>query len=80
VAEIGGRLRQTIRKAENEALGEMLARGLTVVKLSDTEKGVWRSEVRNAYEKFPCQQKYPELFQKVLRLHKEYRQNGAGLD
>jgi TRAP-type C4-dicarboxylate transport system substrate-binding protein len=80
VAEVGGRLRQTIRKAENEVLGEMQARGLTVVKLSDAEIGVWRSEVRNAYEKFPCQQKFPELFQKVLRLNKEYRKNNAGLN
>ena len=77
-AEIGGRLRQTIRRAEIEAVGEMLARGLTVVKLSDTENRVWQSEVRNAYFKFPCHQEYPELFQRILRLHKEFRKNDAG--
>lgn len=79
-ADIGGRLRQTIREAENEALAEMRARGLTVVKLNDNEISVWRSEVRSAYIKFPCQQEHPELFNKILRLHKEYRQKGIGLN
>jgi len=79
-AEIGGRLRRTIHKAENEAIGEMQARGLTVVKLNDNEIGMWRSEVGNAYVKFPCRQEHPKLFKKILRLHKEYRQKGVGLN
>ena len=78
--EIGRRLRQAIRKAEDQALSEMQARGLTVVKLSDAENKAWGSEVRSAYAKFPCQREYPELFEKILRLHNEYRQNDASLD
>ena len=70
-ADIVGRLRQTIRKAEAEALSEMIARGLTVVELDDAERGVWRTEVENAYSELPCHQKYPDLFQKVLQIQKE---------
>ncbi len=69
--DIVGRLRQTIRRAENEALDEMQARGLTVVKLSDSETELWRTEVVNTYAELPCKRERPEMFEKILELHKE---------
>lgn len=69
--DIVGRLRQTIRRAENEALDEMQARGLTVVKLSDSEIELWRTEVVNTYAELPCKRERPEMFEKILGLHKE---------
>ncbi len=69
--DIVGRLRQTIRNAENKALEEMQARGLTVVELSDSEIELWRTEVVNTYAELPCKRERPEMFEKILGLHKE---------
>jgi TRAP-type C4-dicarboxylate transport system substrate-binding protein len=71
--DIVGRLRGTIRQAENQALEEMKARGLTVVALNDGERQAWRSVVDSTLSELPCQQEYPEIFEKVIRFNREYR-------
>jgi TRAP-type C4-dicarboxylate transport system substrate-binding protein len=80
VREIGGKLRQTIRSAESDAIREMISRGLNVVQLDGADLNAWRSEVNAAYDRLPCRQSQPELLQEVLRLHEEYsRGPGASI-
>ncbi|HLF10976.1 MAG TPA: TRAP transporter substrate-binding protein DctP [Gammaproteobacteria bacterium] len=64
-------LRGEIHRAEEEAIGEMVARGLTVVDLDAQTVAQWRSESVAAYPRLDCALEHPALFDKVLRLQRE---------
>jgi TRAP-type C4-dicarboxylate transport system substrate-binding protein len=69
----GDDYRQKIRKSGEEAVTEMVKRGLNVIKLTDAEKALWRKEVESAYPKMRGTIVPAELFDEVVRLSKEYR-------
>lgn len=73
--EIGKSLRQSIRTAESEAINEMLERGLKIIKIEQSEREMWKSEVESAHDKMPCNQEHPELFDNILTLLQEFKNN-----
>ena len=76
--QIGKGLRDEIRRLGDEAIREMQARGLQIVSLDKATVDVWRNGAREAYNKLQCAQKHPKLFERILRLHEEYRSRGSG--
>lgn len=73
VGKVVKALRQEIRQSGADALKEMQKRGLQVIELDPPTIEQWRSEARRAYTKFGCSVQYPDLFEKILRLHQEFR-------
>jgi len=65
------KLRQEIRSAEQQAIHEMVARGLNLVELEPDEVSQWERTVRSAYSDHACSREHPVLFEKVMRLHGE---------
>lgn len=68
---IAADLREQNRAAEQEALAAMQSRGLSVVRLSEAERAKWLSAGRAAYPQLLCSERFPELFQRALALHRE---------
>jgi TRAP-type C4-dicarboxylate transport system substrate-binding protein len=62
------RMREEIHTAEVEAIEEMVARGLNVVRLEPGEIDAWRSEAEAVYPRLGCARDYPALFEEVMRL------------
>lgn len=65
------RMRQQIRTAELEAVDEMVARGLEVVKLDASARATWQSEARAIYPRLACAREHPALYQEVMQLHRK---------
>jgi TRAP-type C4-dicarboxylate transport system substrate-binding protein len=73
VRDTGQALRGTIRQAGDEAIKEMQQRGLQVIDVDTSTIAQWRAEAQRAYSKFGCSVHHPELFEKILRLHREFQ-------
>jgi TRAP-type C4-dicarboxylate transport system substrate-binding protein len=71
--DAGSRLRSTIRKLGDDAVGEMQKRGLNVVTLDASEMRSWRREADAAYPKLRGEYAPEELFDEVRRLRDEFR-------
>jgi TRAP-type C4-dicarboxylate transport system substrate-binding protein len=74
--EIGLSLRDEARRAEADAIAQMQARGLKVVKLSAAERAQWRQESRDTYPKLRGDYCPADLFDEVMRLSGTFA--GAG--
>jgi TRAP-type C4-dicarboxylate transport system substrate-binding protein len=61
-------LRTEVQRAEQEAIAEMVSRGLDVVELDDAAAAQWRSESEAVYPRLPCSREHPQLFRRVLEL------------
>jgi TRAP-type transport system periplasmic protein len=72
------RSRAQIRKMGDDAVAEMQKRGLNVVKLDAPVRAKWQSEAEAAYPKIRGRLVPEELFDEVVRLHKEFRSKRAG--
>jgi TRAP-type transport system periplasmic protein len=64
-------LRQRVQQAEQEAIAEMTARGLTVIQIDAATEAEWRELARDAYPQMTCGREHPDLLDKVIRLHRE---------
>jgi TRAP-type C4-dicarboxylate transport system substrate-binding protein len=62
------RMRVGIHTAEVEAIDEMVARGLQVVRLEPAEIELWRDEAEAVYPRLSCASEHPALFAEVMRL------------
>ena len=69
----GEQLRDEIRQAGENAVGEMVARGLKVIELDDATRALWRAEVEGAYPKLRGTLAPADLFDEVFRLRDELR-------
>jgi TRAP-type C4-dicarboxylate transport system substrate-binding protein len=65
------KLRREVQRAEQEAIDEMVARGLELVELDAPTVAEWRSEARAVYPKLACSREHAMLFEKVLELQRE---------
>jgi TRAP-type C4-dicarboxylate transport system substrate-binding protein len=65
------KLRSEIHRAEQEAIAEMAARGLTVVELDAPTIEEWRRESAAVYPRLDCALEHPALFEEVLRLQRQ---------
>jgi TRAP-type C4-dicarboxylate transport system substrate-binding protein len=70
---VGERLRDQIRKSEQDAIREMQTRGLQIVRLDNAAVELWRTVVIEAYPLLQCAKKHPQLFAKIMRLHEQYK-------
>jgi TRAP-type C4-dicarboxylate transport system substrate-binding protein len=73
VRHTGQALRDEMRRAGDEAIKEMQQRGLQIIDLDEVAIAQWRAEAQKAYTKLGCSVHHPEVFAKVLRLHREFR-------
>jgi TRAP-type C4-dicarboxylate transport system substrate-binding protein len=67
--EIGQSMRDQVRRAGEDAIQQMQARGLKVIKLTPAERALWRAEVNRAYPALRGEYCVPELYDEVMRLH-----------
>lgn len=67
-----------IRRAGEQAITEMQARGLKVVALNGADREVWRREARASYPRMRGISGHPAMFDKVLRLAEEYKKTFGG--
>jgi TRAP-type C4-dicarboxylate transport system substrate-binding protein len=63
-------MRAEIHAAEVESIEEMVARGLTVVRLEPSELELWRAEAEDVYPRLGCASSHPALFEEVMRLRR----------
>ena len=61
-------MRTGIHMAEVEAIDEMVARGLTVVRLEPAEIELWREQAEAIYPRLGCASEHPAIFAEVMRL------------
>jgi len=73
VSTIGAGLRNRIRRAEEDAIKEMQARGLQIVAVDRATTDLWRSDVNKAYPKLQCAKEYPALFAKIMQVHAQFQ-------
>lgn len=66
------------RRAGEQAIVEMQARGLKVVAVDGASRAEWLREARDAYPALRESIGFPELFDNVLRLAEEYKRNNPG--
>jgi TRAP-type C4-dicarboxylate transport system substrate-binding protein len=71
VQEVARTMRGEIRRGEQEAIDEMITRGLTVVSPDASAITAWRETAHGAYSELACAGQYPELFEKILLLQRE---------
>ncbi len=69
----GEDLRGKIRQSGDDAVLQMVKRGLKVIRLTDAERTEWRKQTEAAYPKIRGKLVPPDLFDEVVRLSKEYR-------
>jgi TRAP-type C4-dicarboxylate transport system substrate-binding protein len=74
--EIGLSLRDEARRAERDAIAQMQARGLQVVKLTAAERAQWRKESRETYPRLRGEYCPADLYDEVMRLNDAF--SGAG--
>lgn len=70
VQELAATLRAEVRRAEEEAIAEMVDRGLTVVRLDATSLAEWRNTAEAVYPELECAREYPALFDRVLSIQR----------
>ena len=63
------------RRAGEQAIVEMKARGLKVIAVDDDSRAEWLREARAAYPALRESIGFPKLFDEVLRLAKEYKRD-----
>ncbi len=73
VENIAKGLRERIRRAEDDAIREMQARGLQIVRVDQATMELWRAEVNKAYPELECTKKHPQLFSKIMQLHTQFQ-------
>jgi len=61
-------LRDETHDAEQQAIEEMVVRGLNVVELAPAEVAEWAALAESAYPALPCSREHPELFERILSL------------
>jgi TRAP-type C4-dicarboxylate transport system substrate-binding protein len=61
-------LRAQTHDAEQQAIEEMVARGLNVVSLTATEVAQWKALAQSAYPELACSREYPALFERIIGL------------
>jgi len=66
--ETGERLQQEIRKLEDQALQEMVKRGLTVIKPNEEQLAEWKKIIYEAYPKIRGDYIPADLFDEALRV------------
>ena len=71
VQEAAGSLRTEVRRAEEEAIGEMVDRGLTVVSLNGASRSEWQATAEAVYPDLECARDYPAMFDEVLNRQRE---------
>lgn len=64
-------LRQRIHESEQQAIDEMVARGLHLVDIDDAARRQWQQAVESIYTELSCGRDHPALLQKVVRLQKQ---------
>jgi TRAP-type C4-dicarboxylate transport system substrate-binding protein len=74
--DIGQSMRDDARRAERDAIQQMQARGLKLVKLNGTERAQWRKEAAEAYPKLRGDYCPSELYGEVMRLHDAFPGRG----
>jgi TRAP-type C4-dicarboxylate transport system substrate-binding protein len=67
--EIGHSMRDEARRAGEDAIRQMQARGLKVIELTPAERALWRAEVDRAYPALRGEYCVPELYDEVMLLH-----------
>jgi TRAP-type C4-dicarboxylate transport system substrate-binding protein len=65
------RMRAGIHTAEVEAIDEMVARGLNIVRLEPAEIELWREQAEAIYPRLGCAREHPALFAEVMRLQSQ---------
>lgn len=75
---IGRELRESIRRAGEDAVAEMKARGLEVVVLDEAELAEWRREGLAAWPRLRGKFVESDFFDEVMRLHAQYRRLSRG--
>jgi TRAP-type C4-dicarboxylate transport system substrate-binding protein len=71
--EAGDRLRTAIRAMGDDAVDEMQKRGLNVVRMSETETALWRTDAEKAYPQLRGRYCPSDLFDRVGQLRDEFR-------
>jgi TRAP-type C4-dicarboxylate transport system substrate-binding protein len=66
--ELGQSMRDVARRAERDAIAQMQARGLKLVKLSAGEREQWRREADQAYPRLRGEYCPPDLYDEVMRM------------
>jgi TRAP-type C4-dicarboxylate transport system substrate-binding protein len=66
--DIGQSMRDDARRAERDAIAQMQARGLQLVKLSTAERTQWRREAEQAYPRLRGDYCPPDLYDEVMRM------------
>ena len=64
------KLRTEVQRAEQQAIAEMAARGLTIVELGAADVEAWRRESAAVYPRLDCNLEHPRLFERVLELRR----------
>jgi TRAP-type transport system periplasmic protein len=72
------RSRAQIRKMGDDAVNEMKLRGLQVITLDAATRAKWQAEAEAAYPKIRGRLVPADLFDEVIRLHKEYKARKPG--
>ena len=78
VREVARAAQAKIRSAGEQAIEEMQARGLKVIAMDEATRDEWLREARAAYPVLRANSAFPELFDRVLRLAEEYKNNHPG--
>jgi TRAP-type C4-dicarboxylate transport system substrate-binding protein len=65
------KLRAGVQKAEQDAIDEMVARGLHLVKLDAQQVAQWHELSRSVYTDLTCAKEYPALFNRIMMLQGE---------
>lgn len=71
--ETGVKLRAEIRRLDDEALGSMKAKGMSVQRVTDAERAAWVKLAEGAHAGIRSDVVTPESFDAVKRLRDEYR-------
>jgi len=76
--DAGRAMRDVARQAGEDAVKEMQARGLTVVRIEAAERADWRAEVERAYPALRGSYCPAELFDEVMALSRDPKGAGQG--
>jgi len=60
------RLREALHRAEQEAIDEMVARGLQRVELAEPTIAEWKELAESAFPALSCSQNFPRLFERIV--------------
>lgn len=63
-----GRLRMETHEAEQQAIEEMVSRGLNVIELTPAQVAEWQTLAQSAYPELACSREHPGLFERIVSL------------